>query len=155
MKRILPAAMFALLLALSPPAWAQGQGHDGNAQGNGNEQSENAGGNNGQGKGNDQGNGNDAVPDNPGATRKPNDSSPPARPRELSEEEALAAVEAGKAVELATILPDVRSRTGGEVINAQLQQAGDFLIYAVTVLTPSGQVLTERYYARSGVPVGR
>jgi hypothetical protein len=50
-------------------------------------------------------------------------------------------------------LPDVRSRTGGDVIDAQLQQVGAFLIYAVTVLTPQGQVLTEHYYARSGVHV--
>jgi hypothetical protein len=73
---------------------------------------------------------------------------------ELSENDALAAVESGRAVELTTILPDVRTRTGGEVINAQLQQVGTFLIYAVTVLTPSGQVITEHYYARSGAHVG-
>ncbi|WP_158409625.1 PepSY domain-containing protein [Devosia psychrophila] len=51
---------------------------------------------------------------------------------------------------LSTILPDVRSRTGGEVINAQLQQVRGFLLYAVTVLTPGGKVTTEYYYARSG-----
>jgi hypothetical protein len=78
----------------------------------------------------------------------------PAPVGELSENDALAAVEAGRAVELTTILPDVRTRTGGEVINAQLQQVGTFLIYAVTVLTPSGQVITEHYYARSGAHVG-
>lgn len=145
--------MLAALLILSQPAWAQGQGNGGNGHGNGNGQgqSENTEGNNGNG----QGKGNGLGPDNSNIPGKPNENSPAAPPRELSEEDALAAVEAGRAVELAAILPDVRSRTGGEVINAQLQQAGDFLIYAVTVLTPSGQVLTEHYYARSGMPVGR
>ena len=73
---------------------------------------------------------------------------------ELSESDALAAVEAGRAVSLSTILPDVRSRTGGEVINAQLQQVRGFLVYAVKVLTPEGKVTTEYYYARSGLHVG-
>ncbi|MGB3339563.1 MAG: hypothetical protein WBA73_20480 [Devosia sp.] len=71
-------------------------------------------------------------------------------PAEQSESDVLAAVEAGRAVPLSTIMPDVRTRTGGEVINAQLQQVGSFLLYAVTVLTPEGKVSIEYYYARSG-----
>lgn len=158
MNRTSLATMLAVLLALSQPAWAQGQGqgsgsgggNSGNGQGNsgGQEQGDNSGGgNNGQ-------NGNGLEQRNsPGQGNGKADGSPPAR-SELSESDALAAVEAGRAVELETILPDVRARTGGEVINAQLQQIGGFLIYAVTVLTPSGQVLTEHYYARSGTHVG-
>lgn len=157
MNRTSLAAMLAVLLALSQPAWAQGQGNgngnseNGNGQGNGNgqEQSESAGGGDSGQNGNGFGHGN--------ASRRGEgkaDTSPPAN-SELSENDALAAVEAGRAVELETILPDVRSRTGGEVINAQLQQVGEFLIYAVTVLTPAGQVLTEHYYARSGAYVGK
>ncbi len=157
MNRTSLAAMLAVLLALSQPAWAQGQGNgngnseNGNGQGNGNgqEQSESAGGGDSGQNGNGFGHGN--------ASRRGEgkaDASPPAN-SELSENDALAAVEAGRAVELETILPDVRSRTGGEVINAQLQQVGEFLIYAVTVLTPAGQVLTEHYYARSGAYVGK
>lgn len=154
MKRTSLAAMLTVLLALSQPAWAQGQG---NGQGDGKSQgpSENAGGNNGNGQGNGLGPDGTDSHGKPNEQGKPTENLPPDPPRELSEEDALAAVRAGRAVELAAILPDVRSRTGGEVINAQLLQAGDFLIYAVTVLTPSGQVLTERYYARSGLPVGR
>jgi hypothetical protein len=157
MNRTSLATMLAVLLALSQPAWAQGPGNGkGNSENasdqgnsNGQEQSENAGGedsgHNGNGFG--QGNAPQQGEGKAGASLLPNS--------ELSENDALAAVEAGRAVELETILPDVRSRTGGEVINAQLQQVGEFLIYAVTVLTPSGQVLTEHYYARSGAYVGK
>jgi uncharacterized membrane protein YkoI len=53
----------------------------------------------------------------------------------------------------APYLSDVRTRTGGEVIDAKLQRTQGFLIYAVTVLTPAGKVTTEYYYARSGVHV--
>jgi uncharacterized membrane protein YkoI len=74
---------------------------------------------------------------------------------ELTERDALDAVELGRAVSLSAILPDVRARTGGEIINAQLQQAGSFLLYAVTVLAPDGKVTTEYYYARSGRHVER
>ncbi len=149
MKRSSIAIMLAGLLALSQPVLAQGQGQgngqgsgeNGGGQGNGNGQNGNAGGGGNGQNGNDSGEGKANGPP-PGAT-------------ELSESDALTAVEDGRAVELATILPDVRARTGGEVINAQLQQVGAFLIYAVTVLTPSGQVLTEHYYARSGAHVER
>lgn len=157
MNRTSLAAILAVLLALSQPAWAQGQGNgngnseNGGGQGNGNGQgqSENADGEDNGQNGNGFGHGNfpNRGEGNAGAF-------PPVN-SELSENDALAAVEAGRAVELETILPDVRSRTGGEVINAQLQQVGEFLIYAVTVLTPSGQVLTEHYYARSGAYVGK
>lgn len=148
MRPIVFAALLSGLLALSPPAWAQGQGN-GNGNGNGHDagHSENAG---SQGNG-QSGNG---QPGNSQAG-KAGDGPATGPARELSETDALAAVEAGRAVELSVILPDVRSRTGGEVINAQLQQVGGVLIYAVTVLTPSGQVLTEHYYARTGAYVGR
>lgn len=149
MKRTLSAASLVVLLSLAQPAWAQGQGN-GKGQGNdGQGKSETSGGQgNGQhGQGLGSGNG--------GPLGKPSQSPPTGPSGELSENDALAAVEAGRAVELSTILPDVRSRTGGDVINAQLQQVGGFLIYAVTVLTPSGQVLTEHYYARTGAYIGK
>jgi hypothetical protein len=155
MKRASLPIVLALLLALPQPAWAQGSGNGG---GNGN--SDNSG---GQGNGGDRGRGDNAAGDNGNQNGNAfgqgngggKASVPPPVRRELSEDDVLAAVEAGRAVELSTILPDVRSRTGGEVINAQLQQVGGFLLYAVTVLTPSGQVLTEHYYARSGVHVAK
>jgi len=155
MKRASLPIVLALLLALPQPAWAQGSGNGG---GNGNS------GNNGdQGHGGDRGRGDNAAGGNGNqngngfgqGNGSGKASVPPPVRRELSEDDVLAAVEAGRAVELSTILPDVRSRTGGEVINAQLQQVGGFLLYAVTVLTPSGQVLTEHYYARSGVHVAK
>lgn len=73
---------------------------------------------------------------------------------ELSQDEVLSAVEGGSAVSLQSILPDLRSRTGGEIINAKLQRVDGFLLYAITVLSPDGKVSTEYYYARSGQHVG-
>lgn len=155
MKRSSIAIMLAGLLALSQPVLAQGQGQ-GNGQGSG-ENGGGQGGGNGQGQNGNAGGGgngqNGNAFGNDGGEGTAN--GPPPGATELSESDALTAVEDGRAVELATILPDVRARTGGEVINAQLQQVGAFLIYAVTVLTPSGQVLTEHYYARSGAHVER
>lgn len=141
---------------------AQGNGDNGaNGQGNGN-----GNGNNGQGDGNGnnndaggpgnggngQGNGNNGAA-NPSSGGNGGDPSPPNEEVELSQNDVLAAVEAGSAVSLETILPDVRTRTGGDVIDAKLQRTQGFLIYAVTVLTPAGKVITEYYYARSGVHV--
>lgn len=165
MKRASLAIALSALLALSSPAWAQGPG---NGNGNGNGSSENG---NGRGPADNPGQGGDHGRDNAGAPNPAGvvppgladpkgiapgqaNAAPPAA-AELSESDALAAVEAGRAVELETLLPDIRSRTGGEVINAQLLQVGGFLIYAVTALTPAGQVITEHYYARSGVHVGQ
>ena len=144
------ALVFAFALSFSPPGWAQGQGSansnaNSNAAANANANSNgNAGPKPGDGAGANENHGESSsgVHGAPGAVQ------------ELSEREVLEAVEAGRAVSLSTILPDLRTRTGGEVINAQLQQTGAFLLYAVTVLTPEGRVATEYYYARSGLHVG-
>ena len=149
MERRSLAIALAILAAMSSSAWAQGNGNGGGqGSGNGQGQSDNA-------SDSDDQNGNAYGRDHAGGRGEEKSNASPAADRELSESDALAAVAAGKAVELAAILPDVRSRTGGEVINAQLQQVGSFLIYAVKVLTPSGQVLTEHYYARTGVHVAQ
>jgi hypothetical protein len=153
MERRSLAIALAILAAMSSSAWAQGNGNGGGngggqGSGNGQGQSENASGNSGQ-------NGNAYGRDNAGGRGEEKSNAAASHDRELSENDALAAVAAGRAVELSAILPDVRSRTGGEVINAQLQQVGGFLIYAVKVLTPAGQVLTEHYYARTGVHIAR
>jgi hypothetical protein len=156
MKRSTIAIMLAGLLALSQPGLAQGQGQgqgQGSGQGSGNGGGQ--GGGNGQGQNGNAGGGGNGQNGNAFGNDSGKANGPPSGATELSENDALTAVEDGRAVELATILPDVRARTGGEVINAQLQQVGAFLIYAVTVLTPSGQVLTEHYYARSGAHVER
>ncbi|MET3900384.1 hypothetical protein ABIB57_004350 [Devosia sp. UYZn731] len=159
-------------LVMSTSSWAQGNGNGndgGNGNGNGNDGSNgnvnanghhdgNAGDNgNGHDKGNDgsadtngngKGNGQGRNTEGSGNPTSADDKV------ELSESEVLAAVQAGSAVSLETLLPDVRTRTGGEIIDAQLQQARGFLLYAVTVLTPGGKVVTEYYYARSGIHVG-
>lgn len=145
-----PVVIFALVVAvtlsISPPGWAQGQGSaNANAHGNGNANG-NADGNSSAGSKAGAGSGAEGG--------LPSVAGPGGRFKELSERDVLEAVEAGRAVSLSTILPDLRSRTGGEVINAQLQQVGGFLLYAVTVLTPDGKVGTEYYYARSGLHVG-
>jgi hypothetical protein len=173
-RRSLAALSIALLLGLTTPAWAQGNGNgngEGNGQDNGNPNSQDNGngqgnGNNGQGNGNrnngnayvpgnggnDQGNGNNGAV-NPSSGGNGGDLPLPNEGVEFSQDDVLAAVEAGSTVSLETILPDVRTRTGGEVIDAKLQWTRGFLIYAVTVLTPAGKVVTEHYYARSGVHV--
>jgi uncharacterized membrane protein YkoI len=65
----------------------------------------------------------------------------------------LGAVQAGQAVPLTTIVNDLKVRGAGEVIDAQLVRAGNFLLYAVKVLSADGRVATEYYYARTGRPV--
>lgn len=146
------ALVFAFALSFSPPGWAQGQGSaNSNAKSNA-AANANANANSNGNAGPKTGDGAGANGNHGGSGSGVHGSS--GAVQELSEREVLEAVEAGRAVSLSTILPDLRTRTGGEVINAQLQQAGAFLLYAVTVLTPEGRVATEYYYARSGLHVG-
>ena len=172
------ALTLVFLLGVAGPALAQGQGHgngngqnNGNGQDNGNGQSNGNGGNgngNGQGSTNTNGNSNEngngqsghalesQVEKTTGAAAGSDPTAPVAASQsELSESDALAAVRSGAAVSLSTLLPDVRRRTGGEVINAQLQQVGAYLVYAITVLAPGGAVSTEFYLARSGQHVNK
>jgi hypothetical protein len=158
------ALSVVVVLNASSIALAQGNGHangHGNnqvsGQGNNGNASSNAGGN---GNGNSGGNGNAGsavtITGGPQGTTAPDLSSTTGTPNgDLSENDVLEAVEAGRAVSLSRILPDLRARTGGEVIDAQLQQVGSFLVYAIKILTPEGKVTTEFYYARSGLPVER
>lgn len=165
-RRTTAALLLALVLGQPAPAWAQGNGN-GNASGPGSSSGQDNGNGQGNGKGNNgndngQGNGNGQAKGNNGAANPISNgngnplSTPPSEAdqgAELSQDDILAAVESGSAVSLETILPDVRTRTGGEVIDAKLQRMQNFLIYAVTVLTPAGKVMTEYYYARSGIHV--
>ena len=184
-RTLLAIALSALLVVSSPAhGQGKGNGN-GPGQNSGSGARENSGSGPGENSGNHQGKGNDgpgpaeangggagptppsppngpAAPDAPAASPPPAAELPPgpggpvaATGEEQSESDVLAAVEAGKAVPLSTILPDLRARTGGEVIDANLQQVGSFLLYAVTVLTPAGKVSTEYYYARSGRYVER
>lgn len=145
-----------------------------NGKANGHENGNNGNGNNGNGNnGQPNGNANEIsgslpdLPSSPGvatpaiappsssAASQPAASPPGQNAPPLSQDDVLAAVESGRAVPLESLLADVRSRTGGEVIEANLQRVRGFLIYAVTVLTPAGRVSTEYYYARSGLHVGQ
>ena len=168
------ALLVGIALVMPTPAWAQGNGNgngndggnggNGNGNANGHDNDSNGGGNgNGNANGHDEGNaggadnngnGNETGNGQGNSTTAPDSSAPAGDEVELSESEVLAAVQAGSAVSLETLLPDVRTRTGGEIINAKLQEARGFLLYAVTVLTPRGKVVTEYYYARSGLHVG-
>jgi hypothetical protein len=152
------ALTLLVALAVSQSASAQGQGQ---GQGPGQDQghstsngSDNRNGNGGSNS-NRSGKGNAAPGEPSNARRQPE--APNAATKggatideELTERDALDAVEAGRAVSLSAILPDVRARTGGEIINVQLQQSGSFLLYALTVLAPDGKVTTQYYYARTG-----
>ncbi|NGP18129.1 PepSY domain-containing protein [Devosia aurantiaca] len=51
-------------------------------------------------------------------------------------------------------MPDISTRTGGEMIDAQLLSVRGFLVYAIKVLNPGGKVTTEYYYAQSGIFIG-
>lgn len=177
------ALILVVLLGVAGPTLAQGQGNgngngngqnNGNGQDNGNGQNNGDGGNgngNGQNNGNGQGSTNTNGNSNSGQSGNAPESqvekttgaaagsdataAAAASGGELSESDALAAVQSGAAVSLSTLLPDVRRRTGGEVINAQLQQVGAYLVYAITVLAPGGAVSTEFYLARSGQHVNK
>lgn len=181
-RRSLVALAFSAMLVLVSPAWAQGQGsgngngggpggNPGNGPGNQGNNNESSPGSNGNGPGNgngeSQGNGHGAGNGNAGGASPPAAPetspanapaaapAPPAKPAEQSESDVLAAVEAGRAVPLSSLMPDVRTRTGGDIIDAELVQAGGALLYAVRVLAPDGRVSTEYYDARSGQHVER
>lgn len=164
-RRSVFALLVGIALLMPTSAWAQGNGNgnggnNGNGNANGHDNDSNGGGNgNGNANGNDKGddagsNGNGNGNGQSGNTVVPGGPAIAAGDGELSESQVLAAVHSGSAVSLETLLPDVRTRTGGEIINAKLQQTRGFLLYGVTVLTPGGKVVTEYYYARSGVHVG-
>ena len=146
-RRSIPLALLSLMVLL-PDAAAQGG--NGNGQGNGGQANENR-----------EGSGDTSVDDSAG--EQPSEPSAPSVPEappvavteepELSESEALEAMQTGTAVPLQSILPDVESRTGGQIINAHLREVDGALLYAVTVLTPEGKVTTEYYHAQSGLHV--
>jgi hypothetical protein len=171
MKIKVLTATFLTMLAITAPVLAQGHGNgDGNSG-----QSES--GNSGNGNGGNGNGGNNGPADTPGGNRsredgdsdanpgkgngganhdngangsRSKDSSPPAEPAIIPEDELLPMVEAGEAVSLVSLLPDIETRTGGQIIDAQLVRAERSLLYIVKVLTPAGRVGTEYYDARSG-----
>ena len=149
----------------------QGNGNAGSNNGNGNGPSENSGNENGnsQASGNAGGNsGNGNGPSNANAGNSGNGpgsggnglgASTPANTDangtvHYSQDDARDAVSAGKAVSLASLLPDLQARAGGEVIDAELLRVQNILVYAIKVLRPDGLVTQEYYYAQSGRFIG-
>jgi uncharacterized membrane protein YkoI len=141
----------------------QGNGNDrGSGQGNGNSHGQGASdqnnGNGNQNSGNGQGseNGSDKK-ESPATSEQPSSTADP-----IDEETAIHqtpdvardAVNAGQAVSLGSLLPDLEARKAGDVIDAELLEVQGFLVYAVKVLRGDGQVTTEYYYAQSGRFIG-
>ena len=156
MKAKVLISAFLLVFAVTMPVLAQGNGNGGgnsgqndtgnNGNGNGNGQTDTP--DNGNGNGN--GNGNNAGGNGAGASGKQSASG---EVTVVPEEDLLAIVKAGQAVSLASLLPNVAERTGGEIIDAQLVRTERSLIYVVKVMTPEGRVGVEYYNARSGIHI--
>lgn len=68
----------------------------------------------------------------------------------LSQRDAIAAVQSGKAVPLAKIRDDAQDAAGGEMIDADLCPRDGRLAYVITVLKPEGKVVTAVVDAASG-----
>ena len=168
--------VFVLILTLSclaaPPALAQngfgtgngpengngGGGHgnsdsngsgpgqnSGNGNSNGNAKAGN-GGNNGNGQGGDgsstvSGTGTSANMDADGTVR-------------YSQDYARDVVNAGRAVSLASLMPELQARSEGSVIDAELLNVQGILVYSVRMLRTDGRVTQEYYYAQSGRFIG-
>jgi len=128
-----------------------GAGASGQGQDNANANSQNTGGGNGQGAGNGQANAQGS-----GNSQRGGQGNPPVDPPATGagdEIDARAAVRAGRAVPLETILQATREITRGELIDVKLVEYRGFLLYEVKVLEPSGRVKRLTFYARSGWPV--
>lgn len=152
MKARVLIAAFLVVFAATAPVLAQGNGNGNdnagqNDNGNGN-QADPPSGNGNAGNG-DNGNG-----DSGGANAAGGDNtSTPAEPTTVPEGDLLSMVEAGQAVSLASLLPNVQARTGGQIIDAELVRTERSLTYVVKVLTPDGRVGVEYYDARSGTHI--
>ena len=164
MKAKVLIAAILLVFAATMPVHAQGNGN-GNGNSGQNDVGDNGNGN-GSGNGNGNGNGQTDTPDEDRNARNGNgnnaggngagassEQSASGEVTVIPEEDLLAIVKAGQAVSLASLLPNVQERTGGEIIDAQLVRTERSLIYVVKVLTPEGHVGIEYYNARSGTHI--
>lgn len=66
---------------------------------------------------------------------------------------ALRAVQSGAAVPLDTIVQGLADRAAGQLIDAQLIEVNGFLLYSIKVMSPTGRVSTQYFYARTGLAV--
>lgn len=71
----------------------------------------------------------------------------------LSQEAALQAVRRGRALPLDEIMLRASLITDGDIIDAQLIDVQDVLLYELKVLGKGGRVSDLYFYARSGLPV--
>ena len=168
MKAKLLIATFLVLFAATAPVIAQGNGNSGgnsaqsedddtdeSEDGDNGNSGNSQGGNNGNGDGGSNGHGNsnggngNGNGNNGGGDRTRANGEVTVVP----EEDLLAIVKAGQAVSLASLLPNVEERTGGEIIDAQMVRTDSSLIYVVKVMTPEGRVGIEYYNARSGTHI--
>ena len=154
----MPRAFLSLILMIISvsSALAQGPGpHQGDHPGPGDNLGGSAGGN-GQGSANGPGNGNATAGQ---GKADPSEVAPgpdvvPDSALRYTPDHARDAVNAGKAVTLGSLLPDLNARGSGEVIDAEMLNVNGFLVYAIKVLRPNGLVTTEYYYAQSGRFIG-
>ena len=156
-----------LCLAASPTLAQDGKG---NGQGNGNangQQNGNGGSNNGNGPGQNNGvgngNGNAGNSGNSGSNGNGQGggagNSTPANTDakgtvRYSQDYARDVVNAGRAVSLASLMPELQARSEGSVIDAELLNVQGILVYSVKVLRTDGRVTQEYYYAQSGRFIG-
>jgi hypothetical protein len=77
----------------------------------------------------------------------------PGAPNASAADQALEAVESGRAVPLDRVLNQARSATGGDLIDTQLMTVQGFLLYELRMLLPDGRVERMYYYANTGNPV--
>ena len=140
--RVFVLILTVLCLSASPVlAQNNGQGN-GNGQGNANGQENgNGGGNNGNGQSNSTATDKSSRTDDYGTLH-------------YSQDYARDLVNAGRAVSLASLMPDLQARSEGSVIDAELLNVQGILVYSVKVLRTDGRVTQEYYYAQSGRFIG-
>jgi uncharacterized membrane protein YkoI len=166
MKAKLLIATFLVLFAATAPVIAQGNGNSGgnsaqsedddtdeSEDGDNGNSGNNQGGNNGNGDAGSNGHGNSNGGNGNGNNGGGDRTRANGEVTVVPEEDLLAIVKAGQAVSLASLLPNVEERTGGEIIDAQMVRTDRSLIYVVKVMTPEGRVGIEYYNARSGTHI--
>lgn len=73
----------------------------------------------------------------------------------LTPDQALEAVRSRRAAPLAVLAETVAQRGEGEIIDADLLQVGEMLVYAIKVLNQDGKLSIQYYFARTGRYIGR
>ncbi|MHA6297420.1 PepSY domain-containing protein [Devosia sp. CAU 1758] len=93
----------------------------------------------------------------PGSNSAPGDApsvSPPDTVTTLSPDQVRDAVDARQAMPLARLGDVIRSRGGGEIVDADLVRVDRMLVYAIKVIDPLGRLSVQYFHARSGVYIG-